>query len=425
VRLAVTIAVVCALGTTARAQAPAADYDHTSRAWNGMATFGRVIDGLGMKQVVVDTLEWSELDDTDILVLVYPLQRVDPRKVAAFVNAGGHVVIADDFGEAGDAMSRFGLLRADVGTPRARRYHEGRMFAPLADVLARHPITNGVDEVVCNHPAALTRVEGAEPLIGFSGGDAVVVAGTRGTGRFVVISDPSIMINRMMQFPGNLTLVVNTLRWLDRGGRARRVVVLAGDAPMYGEPRPFIDDAGASRFDRRVHDVNLWLDERNDWLLTVPAMKVVGGVLAALIVLAAVMILPAWRRQRADGRWLRVVRPQRRDDVDRAFEAADAGGDNFVIAATVLRDLAQLALARAIGHGDPLYTLGDVELGARIAEVRGPRAAAAAVRVHRRLRALPSRSQAAAPWSGAHVGRREYDRLHDDVMELYDSLQTR
>jgi hypothetical protein len=250
----------------------------------------------------------------------------------------------------------------------------------------------------------------------------VVVAGGRGTGRFVVVSDPSIFINRMLQFSGNLNLTVNTLRWLSRSGRAKRVVLLVGDVPMYGEPRSFIDDAGASPFDRKIHDLNHWLEERNDWLLTVPAMRILGGILAFGVVIAAGLTLPFWRRHQADGRWLRVDRPARKDDLERAVAAADAGSDNFVIAATVLRDLAQFALTRVTGKSDPLFTVSERELVTQVTAARGAPAGAALARVYRKLRGLPSRSQAAAPWSGAHLSRREFERLHDDVMDLYDGL---
>jgi hypothetical protein len=419
-----TLLLILAAPALARAQDAdrPPDYEVTSTAWNGLSTFGKVVDGLGLELRVVSSLEWSEIDAEDILVLVWPLRHVESVKVANFVHAGGHVVIADDFGEAGEAMNRLGLLRADVGAARSKRYHEGRMWAPIADVLARHPITDGVDEVVCNHPAVLTDVSGADALVGFPGGDAVVVAGQRGTGRFVVVSDPSIFINRMQQFPGNLTLTANMLRWLDRGGRARRVILLVGDVPMYGDPKPFIDDAGASPFDRKIHGLNSWLEASNDWLLTVPAMRVVGGLLAALLLVVAFVTLPAWRKNQADGRWLRVDRPARKDDLERAVEAADGGSDNFVIAATVLRDLAQLALQRVTGTPDPLFSLGEAELVQRVSAVKGPQAGAALARVHRRLRGLPSRTQAAAPWSGTHVARRDFEQLHDDVMALYESL---
>jgi len=423
VKRGLVILALLAIAAPARARADDGyGYDVSSKAWNGMSTFSRVADGVGLEVTVVTSLQWDEVDANDVLFLLYPLRRLDPSKVAAFVSVGGHIVIADDFGESEDAMTRLGLLRGDVGTPRARRYHDGHMWAPIADAIAKHALTEGVAEVVCNHPAVLTSVEGADTVVGFSGGDAVVVAGTRGTGRFVVASDPSIFINRMLQFQGNLTLTANMLRWLSRDGRAQRLVLVMGDIPMYGDPKSFIDDAGASPFDRKIHSLNNWLAERNDWLLTLPAMRIVGGILGLLIVIGAALTLPAWRRHQADGRWLKVERPPRKDDLERAVAAADAGGDNFVIAATALRDLASLALTRVIGRNDPLFTTGEAELVGLVTAARGPRAGAAMARCYRRLRGLPSRTQAAAPWSGSHLGRRDFEHLNDDVMDLYRSL---
>src|SRR6185503_1687713 len=139
-----------------------------------------------------------------------------------------------------------------------------------------------------------------------------------------------------------LTVTANMLRWLNRGGRATRLVLAMGNVPMYGDPKPFIDDAGASAFDRKMHELNAFLGQNRYWLLTLPAMRIVGAILGLLVVIGAALTLPAWRRHQADGRWLKVDRPPRKDDLERAVDAADAGGDNFVIAATALRDLATL-----------------------------------------------------------------------------------
>ena len=95
-----------------------ADYDPQSTAWNGMASFVALAEGMGFEVVPVSSLEWSDLSDNDILFLVYPLQRVDPGRLAAFVQVGGNVLIADDFGESKEAMSALGLLRAEVTTPQ-------------------------------------------------------------------------------------------------------------------------------------------------------------------------------------------------------------------------------------------------------------------------------------------------------------------
>ncbi len=425
--------VTTALATPALAQTPApapapspsSDYDPGSKEWNGLYTYTRLIAGLGFEVVAVGALEWGDLDERDILILLYPLQRVDPARVSAFVQAGGHVVIGDDFGEAGDALSRLGLLRADVGTPEARSYYRSRLYAPVATpLIAGHPLVRGVTEVVTNHPAVLTEVVGAVPVIGFGDGrGAIVVAGEHGTGRFVVVSDPSIFINRMLQFPGNVTLAINTLRWLDREGRVRRVVLLRGDVPMYGEPRPFIDDAGMTPFGRSVAGFNRWLEQRNDWLLTPAAMQVIGGALAIALAIFALAAMPPWRRIPLDGRWLRLLRPQRdAGELSELVAAADRGATNFLLPAAVLRDSAAAALARATGTVDPLYQLAPAELVERITRAKGAEAGTTAARLHKRLRALPGRSQASAPWTRGQISRRELQELHADVLELYRSL---
>jgi hypothetical protein len=62
------------------------------------------------------------------------------------------------------------------------------------------------------------------------------------------------------------------------------------------------------------------------------------------------------------------------------------------------------------------------QLVAEIARQKGNAAAVALSRVYRRLRALPSRGQAAAPWSAGHLPRRDFDQLYRDVGELCRTL---
>ncbi|HEX4416768.1 MAG TPA: DUF4350 domain-containing protein [Kofleriaceae bacterium] len=397
------------------------DYDPHSTAWNGMASFVGLAEGMGFEVTPVSLLEWSELSSTDILFLIYPLQHVDPGRLGAFVQAGGNVVIADDFGEGKDAMQGLGLLRAETETPRASKYYDGRSYAPIAKARGDHPLAVDVDEVITNHPAALTRIQGATTVVAFDEG-AVVVAGERGSGHFVAISDPSIFINKMLMFRGNIQLAANLLRYLDRGGRARHVVLLRGDVPMYGDPRPYIDDAKAGQLGRSIADLNFWLSERRAWLLTPPAMKVLAAALAAALLLLAMVALPVRRGPRIDGAWLRFGRPGRRDEPHAVIAAAEAGPGSNLVVACVLRDHVQRLLTEAVGRPDPLYALPEAQLTTELSRVRGPAAGAALGRVYRRFRALPSRGQAAAPWSTGHLARREFDALYRDVAELCRTL---
>ena len=424
-RRAAAIALALALAAAAR---PAAaedlpDYDPSSQAWNGMAAFVSLAAGMGFEVVPKASIDWSELGDGDILFLVYPMSRVDPAKLGSFVQAGGNVVIADDFGAGRDAMAGLGLLRADTGTPRASTFAENRVWAPIATHIAHdHPIGAGVREVVTNHPAALEHVEGAEVVVAFDEG-ALVAAGERGTGRFVAVSDPSIFINKMMLFGDNLRLTANILRWLDRGGRARRIVLLRGDASLFGEPRPFIYDPRGGPVGRSINGVNSWLGGAHDWLLTPGAMKGLAVGLAALLVVLAALALPIRRGGAIDGGWLRFPRAARRDEPYTLVAGADRPtGGAMLVAACVLRDRVQEAIAQLVGKPEPLFTMPEAELVAHVTRARGRAAGIALSRVYRTLRALPSRGQAAAPWSAGQMSRREFDALYDDVTELCRTL---
>ncbi len=421
--LGVAVAVGVALATVTPALAdPSADYDPHSQAWNGMASFVGLAEGMGFEVTAVSSLEWSELSANEILVLVYPLQRVDPQRLGAFVQAGGNVIIADDFGEGKDAMTGLGLLRAEVGSFRATRYQNDQLWAPIANARGDHPIANEVGDVVTNHPAAFTHVEGVTKVVAFEEG-AVVVAGERGSGRFIAVSDPSILINRMLQgFPGNVQLAANMLRWLDRGGRARHVVLLRGDVPMYGDPRPFVDDAKAGELGRSIADLNFWLSERRAWLLTPTAMKALAASLAVLLLLLALVALPVRRGPKIDGAWLRFNRPGRRDEPHGLVHAADRNAGSNLVIACILRDHAQVLLAGVTNKLEPLYTVPETQLVAEVSRARGPVAGIALTKVYRRLRALPSRGQAAAPWSAGHLPRRDFDILYRDVAELCRTL---
>ena len=404
------------------AGAPATnDYDPHSGAWNGMASFVGLAEGMGFEVTPVEHLEWGDLSSDDILFLVYPLQRVDPARLGAFVAAGGNVVIADDFGEGREAMEALGLLRADVTTPRASKFEGGHLWAPIATAQADHPLTADVGELVTNHPAALTRVQGATTVFGFDEG-GVVVAGERGSGKFVAISDPSIFINRMQQFKGDVQLAANLLRWMSRAGRARHVVLLRGDVPMYGDPRAFIDDAHLGGVGRSIASFNYWLSEWRAWLLTPRAMKVLAAVLASILLVLAIAALPVRKGPRIDGGWLRFNRPTRRDEPHALIIAHDDSAGSHLVAACVLRDVAHAALAEALGRAEPLYTIAEPELVAQLARAKGPEAGVALARVYKRLRALPGRGHAAAPWSAGQLPRRDFDALWKDVSELCRTL---
>ena len=127
--------VACALAAGVASAQPApevTDYNPHSQDWNGLATFVGLVEGQGYTVDVKVQLEWGELTRNDILVFLYPLQQLEPNKLGAFVQAGGNVLVADDFGKSQDALAALGILRTEVVTPRATRYQDRRIWAPIA-----------------------------------------------------------------------------------------------------------------------------------------------------------------------------------------------------------------------------------------------------------------------------------------------------
>jgi hypothetical protein len=154
-------------------------------------------------------------------------------------------------------------------------------------------------------------------------------------------------------------------------------------------------------------------------------MKVLAGTLALMLLALAIAALPVRRGPKIDGAWLRFGRPTRRDEPYGLVGNADKHPSSFLVLACMLRDQVQSLLAAALGPestSEPLYTVGEAQLVDKLRKERGDRAGIALSRVYRRLRALPSRGQAAAPWNSGHLARRDFDALYRDVAELCRTL---
>ncbi len=402
------------------------DYDPVSDSWNGLSSLVSVARGSGLEVEVTSRFEWNDLGGQHVLFLLYPEQRIEPGHLAAFIRNGGYVLLADDFGDSSEALGRLGILRDTAVGVGAQTFHDGRPYAPIATpLLPSHPLAAGVSELVTNHPSIFRDVRGPEVVFGFGKGEGVVVAGALGRGRFVMVSDASVFINRMLEFPGNMQFAINALRFLSRD-ETTDLIILTGEFELWGEPVGLLDDGTTrGKVANAVAGVNRWLDERNDYLLTEPGLRGVAALLALLIGLLAVVALPLTRRARLDGRWVR-ARPGETalEGFPELVAHYDGPGraSSYLLPATVLRDTVNTAMARALDHPDPLYSLGEDDLASKLRDACNNRVAAAARKLYKRLKKLPSRVQAASPWTQGFLSRREFEALHVDAEALLAGL---
>ena len=407
----------------ALAQTPGGEYDTSNTAWNGLSTLDALARGMGFAVRAQDTLSWDEIEPTDVLFILYPTAKIEPSHLTRFLRNGGRVLLADDFGRAEEALRDLEILRGPGGAAVAQSFWDDQTFAPIAKALdPAHPLAAGVDSITTNVPAIWRDLREGSRVFGFDDGSVVVAAVEMGDGRLVALSDPSVLINRMLEFEGNLGFAINLLRWLERPGAEPRLIIMTGDVSLLGQPsRQLGVDPKAGTVGGLLGDFNLWLQNLHLWIPTDSALRVIAVMAALLLSILALVI----RRAPLDGSWTRarggsggLATPERLlAELDRAGRRT-----SFALPAAILRDSINTRLGLALGQPDALFALPENALLTQVATRFGPAAAAALAELMPQLRATPSRAQAASPFQSAWFGQREFERMSADADRLYRNL---
>lgn len=290
--LTACVLVACAV-TYAPAGAQAlAGYDVANAEWNGLSSLKQLVEDRGATLEQRDELSLTTLTPDDVLWLVYPTAPIDGDAVAAFVDAGGGLFVADDFGRADAVFTPFRLQR--VASVQHERTFEGRGGIPVLRPVGDHPLSEEVAEVVANHPSGL-RYDGM-PVFRFDDGTGLLYDLNLGDGRAVFLSDASVLTNLMLPLRDNARLIANLVDSQCLGRSPCRILLLAEDATLRGRMVDVPDPAS------RARDLRDRLDrlvERLQSLRPPPATRralEVFLLIAALIVLTSVfpMLAPSW-----------------------------------------------------------------------------------------------------------------------------------
>ncbi|MEZ3163920.1 DUF4350 domain-containing protein [Halorubrum sp. RMP-47] len=196
-------------------------------AWDGTSDFRDLADQQTDSRVVLDAdpYERGGANETVAVVLAptAPYSEEDARRVREFVTAGGTLVIADDFGPAGNALldGVGASARFNRTALRDERHYYRAPSLPVATNVSETRYTRGVDRLTLNRGTAIdagnaTVVATTSPFAyldrngtgSLSTGDelgayAVVTTESVGEGRVIAIGDPSLFINAMLSQPDN------------------------------------------------------------------------------------------------------------------------------------------------------------------------------------------------------------------------------
>jgi hypothetical protein len=412
-------------GESAEPESVAADYETDSLDWNGLSTLEALAHGMGLEVTPETTIDWDDIERGDVLMLLYPTSRIDPAHLAAFLHNGGRVLVADDFGKAEEALAGLGILRGSGAGVRADQFYDGRTYAPVARPLAPgHPLAAGVDALTANHPSVWSATGGAESIFAFDGGESLVAALQVGEGRLVALADPSVLINRMLEFDGNLAFAINLLRYLSRSGESERLIIMTGDLALLGEPSRLLGESGPGGVKSLLGDFNRWLLGLNEYLMTEAGMRVLAVGIALLLSGLALVWLPRARQSPLDGSWTRArTGSAEQPSAEQILTEIDRPGrKSHALPAVIVRDQLNARLSLLVGHPDPVHGMPVQALVEAIEPRVGRSAAFALGELIPALRALPSRTQAVSPWRAPFVPQREFERLSAAADQLYRSL---
>lgn len=225
-------AVVVIVALVVAASTSTAAFGAFNPAWDGASGLQAEAEAVGTEpEVVTSTSAYGErpADDTVALVLApsEPYGETDAEKVRQFVEGGGTLVVADDVdGPANELLASVGADARIDGTPLRDEHRNYRSAGlPVADGVGDDRRVADVDELTLNHGTAV-EPNGAEVLVNTSefayldenrneeldddeelGPHPVATAEEVGQGEVVVLGDPSLTINVMLERPGNRAFV--------------------------------------------------------------------------------------------------------------------------------------------------------------------------------------------------------------------------
>lgn len=226
--------------------------------WDGTSEFRTLADQQSESHVALDTTAYDTDNANDtVAIVVAPTESYtdnESRRIRSFVERGGTLVVADDFGTHGNTiLSAVGATARFNGTQlRDEQNYYRAPSLPIASNVTESPYTTAVEQLTLNGGTAVDPGS-ATPIATTSefayldrngtgnlsatdelGQYPVVTSEPVGSGTVVTVGDPSLFINTMLSQPDNrafATALVETreqtlLDYSKMGGQPPLAVVL-------------------------------------------------------------------------------------------------------------------------------------------------------------------------------------------------------
>lgn len=228
------LAVVLVLSLLVAASTSTSAFGSYNSAWDGATDLrGMATDSGADARVVTNVSAYPTTDANGTVAVVLapqePYTDAETARLRTFIENGGTLVVAEDFGEPGSA------LLADLGTSmrvtgaslRDERYYYQGPALPEARNTSAELEQAGVESITLNHPSTLRAGAGEAEVLVLSSEYAyvdqnrneeldenetltaqpIVARESIGAGQVIAVSDPSLFLNAMLERQDNTAFV--------------------------------------------------------------------------------------------------------------------------------------------------------------------------------------------------------------------------
>jgi len=207
------------------------DFSMFNTNWDGCSEFAKVLYHRGELVPVLYPYNSINLNEKGVLIVVGPdvgFSSLEIEEVRRFIEKGGTLFIADDFGLANNLLADLGVKCKFSEKPLGDIFYSKSVDFPVVTRIEDPQLSYGVEKLVLNIPSDITGLEGGggEEEV-FSSKVSVVGEGEDrrsypilaearyGAGRVILLSDPDILINDMN--PENKKFIDNLVGYLSPG----------------------------------------------------------------------------------------------------------------------------------------------------------------------------------------------------------------
>lgn len=219
------------------------DYSIGNKDWNGVSKLHQISREMGYTVYESETFEPWLSQNKIVLVILYPLSNIN-SSLNAFLMAGGRIIIADDFGNGNELLDFSSTHFSGEDVSDTESNYNGKTFTPTITSFRPHQVTRLINKIVTNHPTYLID-SGEETSIAFFPTSSFIDSNKNGKkddfekscgrstfakvleigkGKAIIVSDPSIFINEMIDLGNNKDFYKNSISWLTEDDRTYKIV---------------------------------------------------------------------------------------------------------------------------------------------------------------------------------------------------------